>query len=257
MKVCGFIFSLSLMTPVVALCDDAPPPPPPPQDVWTGKGQAGFVSSQGNSEGKAANAALDTAYLDGPWNHMFHLGGLYTQSAGVTTAERWDVLWQTNYDFTKKLFTFGALRYAHDDFSGFDYQASGTAGIGYKIFDTNTIKLSVQAGAGYREERVEDFMTASNGAVYDRTYQPSDGSAIGTAGVTYSQVLTNTVTLTDKLLLESGSNDTLVTNALALAVKMSTKLSLSLGYGIQNNSSPPAGLKKLDSTETVNLVYAF
>jgi CheY-like chemotaxis protein len=30
MKVCGFIFSLSLMTPVVALCDDAPPPPPPP-----------------------------------------------------------------------------------------------------------------------------------------------------------------------------------------------------------------------------------
>jgi putative salt-induced outer membrane protein len=255
MKVCGFIFSLSLLAPVVAMCDDATPPPP--QDVWTGKGQAGYVSTQGNSEGKAANAQLDMGYLAGPWNHLFHLGGLYTQSAGVTTAERWDISWQSNYSFTQQLFTFGALRYAHDDFSGFDYQASGTAGIGYKIFDTNATKLSVQLGLGYREERPEDFMTAANGAVYDRTFEPSTGGIIGTAGVTYSQALSSTVTLSDKLLVEFGSNDTLTTNALALAVKMSTKLALSVGYGIQNNSSPPAGLKKLDSTETINLVYAF
>src|ERR1019366_4684139 len=31
--------ALWCLTPVVALCDEAPPPP---QDVWTGKGQAGL-----------------------------------------------------------------------------------------------------------------------------------------------------------------------------------------------------------------------
>ena len=57
--------------------------------------------------------------------------------------------------------------------------------------------------------------------------------------------------------METGSSDTLFTDALALAVKMSDKLALSLGYGLQNTSKPPAGLKKLDRTETINLVYAF
>ena len=57
--------------------------------------------------------------------------------------------------------------------------------------------------------------------------------------------------------MEAGSNDTPVTNTLALAVKVSGKLALSLGYNIQKNSNPPPGLKKLGSMETVNLVYSF
>jgi len=40
-------------------------------------------------------------------------------------------------------------------------------------------------------------------------------------------------------------------------VKVSTKLALSVGYAVQDNSSPPAGLKKIDTLETVNLVYSF
>jgi putative salt-induced outer membrane protein YdiY len=58
-------------------------------------------------------------------------------------------------------------------------------------------------------------------------------------------------------LIESGSTDTLVTNALAPAVTIFTKLALSVGYNIQDNTKPPAGLKKLDTLETINLVYAY
>ena len=70
-------------------------------------------------------------------------------------------------------------------------------------------------------------------------------------------MLSSTTTLTDKFLVESGSQDTLITNALALSVKMSQKLALSVGYAIQDNTKPPAPLKKLDTVETLNLVYAF
>ena len=59
------------------------------------------------------------------------------------------------------------------------------------------------------------------------------------------------------MLVNSGSINTLATNTLALTVKMSTKLALSLGYNVQDNTSPPPGLKKVDTLETVNLVYAF
>ena len=249
------ILVLSSLTPLVACADD---PPPPPQNVWTGKGQAGYVSSQGNSDGKSANAAIDAAYLDGPWKHAFHLGGLYGESSGIVSAERWDTGWQSNYDLTPVLYTFGGIRYQHDMFSGFQYQESLTGGVGYKVFNTDTTKLDVQVGAGFKKLRPEDLVKdPATGAVVQRIPLAAESGAIGTLGVNYSQALTGTTTLTDKLLVESGSSDTLITNALAVSVKVSTKLALSVGYAVTDNTKPPAGLKRIDTLETVNLVYAF
>jgi Histidine kinase-, DNA gyrase B-, and HSP90-like ATPase len=61
---------------------------------------------------------------------------------------------------------------------------------------------------------------------------PTTNNVIVTAGVDYSQALTSTTTLSNKFLLESGSTDTLITDALALAVKISDKLALSVGSGL-------------------------
>jgi putative salt-induced outer membrane protein len=254
MKHCILILILSGITPVIAWADDAPAPPP--QNVWTGKGQAGYTSSSGNSEGKSANAAIDLAYLDDAWKHAFHLGGLYGQSAGIVSAERWDTSWQTNYDLTTALYTFGLLSYRHDLFSGFDYQASASAGLGYKIIATETTKLDAQVGIGYQVLRPEDI-TKQNGAVVGRTLLPSQNGIAETAAVNYSQALTSTATLSDKLAVTASSANTLVTNTLAVAVKISTKLALSAGYTLQDNTKPPAGLKRVDTLETLNLVYAF
>lgn len=253
MKSSTLLLSVCGLAPIMAFADD---PPPPPQDVWTGKGQAGYTSSSGNSEGKSANAAIDMAFLDDPWKHAFHLGGLYGQSAGLVSAERWDTSWQTNYNLTPDLYTFGLATYRHDLFSGFDYQASASAGLGYKIIATPTTQLDAQVGVGYQVLRPEDI-TKVNGAVSGRMLLPSEKGVAETAAINYSQALSSTVTLTDKLAVTSSSADRLVTNALAVAVKVSTKLALSVGYALQDNSSPPAGLKKIDTLETVNLVYSF
>jgi putative salt-induced outer membrane protein len=248
------LLSLTGLSPLLALADAAPPPPP--QDEWVGKGQAGYVSSKGNSDSKSANAAIDMGYLDGAWKHAFHLGGLYGDSAGVVSAERWDTSWQTNYDLTQDLYTFGLLSYRHDMFSGFQYQASASAGLGYKLLNTATTTLDVQVGVGYQALRPEDLFKL-NGAVVARTPLASENGVAETAAVNYSQALTGTTTLTDKLAVTSSSADTLITNTLAVAVKISTQLALSVGYTLQDNTKPPAGLKRTDTLETVNLVYAF
>jgi putative salt-induced outer membrane protein len=248
------LLPLAILLPAVSFGEDAPPPP---QGEWTGKGQVGFLASHGNTDAKTANALIDMALLLDPWKHSLHLGGLYGETAGIVAAERWDALWQSNYDITKSLYAFGALRYSRDMFSGFQYQASGAAGLGYKIIDTNDLKLSAQLGAGYRRSRPELILKDDSGAVVSRTPLDSTGDAVVTAGLDYSQALTGTTTLSDKLLVESGSSNTLITNALALTVKMTDRLALSLGYNLQDNTKPPAGLKKLDTSETVNLVFAF
>jgi putative salt-induced outer membrane protein len=234
-----------------------PPPPPPPMGVWTGKGQLGYLASQGNSPAKSANAVLDMSYLENLWKHTFHFDFLYGESANVVSAERWDLAWQTNYDFTSDFFVFGNPRYGHDLFDGFQYQASFAAGVGYNIIKTSSTTLSVQAGAGYLWQRPEVLTTNADGAVTSRTLLPSDNTAIATFGLNYSEKLTATTTLTDALLVNAGSGNSLITNAFTVAVKIATKLSLNVGYNIQDNTQPPPGRKSLDQFETVNLAYQF
>ncbi len=255
MQIRSLVLCAAGLAPLVGLCDDAPPPP---QEVWTGKGQAGYSSSHSTADSKAANAAIDMAYLDGDWKHALHLGGLYGVSNSVVSAERWDVLWQTNYELTKALYTFGNAHYSHDMFNGFQYQETASLGVGYKLIDTKATQLETQLGVGFTKLRPEALSTdPASGAVVARTLEPGKSGAALTAGVNYSQALTDTTALSDKLLVAYSSFDTLVTNTIALNVKVSTKLALSLGYNIQDNSAPPPGTKKLNTLTTVNLVYAF
>jgi putative salt-induced outer membrane protein len=245
---------LALAPTVAALADEAPPPP---QDVWIGKGQLGFLSSHGNSDAESLNAAVDLLRYDGAWKNEFNVVGLYGKNAGIVSAERWETRGQSNYTISGDLFAFGGLRYEHDLFDGFQYQASLTGGIGYKLINTDDTKLTAQIGAGYRRLRPETIDKDDSGKVISRTPLDATGDAIGTVGVDFSHAFTKTTTLTNKFLMEAGSSDTLLHDDLALTVKMSDKLALSVGYGITDNTKPPAPLKKLDTVATVNLVFGF
>jgi putative salt-induced outer membrane protein YdiY len=66
--------------------------------------------------------------------------------------------------------------------------------------------------------------------------------------------------LTEKFYMESGAGNTMLQNNLQLAVKMSTKLALTVGYQVIDNTNPPPGmppLKKVDQLTSVNLQYSF
>jgi putative salt-induced outer membrane protein len=249
--------ALFLLSPAVSVWADGAPALPPPMGVWIGKGQLGFLNSHGNSDAESINANIDMSRYDGSWKNEVYLGGLYGKSSGIVSSERWEAREQSNYTVSGNLFAFGGLRYEHDWFDGFQYQASVTAGLGYKFIDTVDTKLSGQVGAGYRRLRPEDIIKNADGVVTERILHDASGEAIGTAGVDFSHVLTKTTTLSDKFLMETGSANTLLHDDIALAVKMTDKLSLGLGYGITDNTHPPGTLKKLDTVATANLVFAF
>jgi putative salt-induced outer membrane protein len=245
---------LAIAPAVAVLADEAPPPP---QGVWIGKGQLGFLSSHGNSDSESLNANVDMLRYDGAWKNEFYLGGLYGKNSGIVSAERWETRGQSNYTISGDLFAFGGLRYEHDLFDGFQYQASVTAGMGYKLINSDDTKLTAQVGAGYRRLRPETIDKDDTGQVISRTPLDATGEAIGTVGIDFSHAFTKTTTFTNKFLMEAGSSDTLLHDDLALTVKMSDKLALSVGYGITDNTKPPPPLKKLDTVASVNLVFAF
>jgi putative salt-induced outer membrane protein len=251
------VTSLLILSPASSVWADDAPAPPPPKGVWIGKGQFGFLDSHGNSDAESINGNVDMTRYDGAWKNELYVGGLYGKSSGVVSAERWETRLQSNYTISGNLFSFGGFRFEHDMFDGFQYQGSVTGGLGYKFLNTDSDKLSGQIGAGYRRLRPEDIFRDPDGLVYLRVVHDAMGEAIGTASLDYSHAFTKTTTLSNKFLIESGSDNTMVHDDIALAVKMSDKLALSVGYGITNNSTPPPTIKKLDTVATVNLVFSF
>jgi putative salt-induced outer membrane protein len=247
---------VALMVSVAcAIADDMPPPPP--TQGWSGKGEAGYVMSRGNTDTDSANAKIDLADLIGDWKDSLHLEGLYGRSNEITAAERWAALLQSDLKITPRAFGFVALHFLQDEFSGFQYQASATTGVGYKFLDTDANKLTAQIGAGYRRLRPELLTIDASGAVTARTPGESTGNAIGTAGFDYAHIFNASTKLTDKMLVESGAGNTSLEDDLAVVVSMSKKLALSAGFTYQENTEPPAGLKKINTLTTLNLVYAF
>ncbi len=224
---------------------------------WSGKGQAGYVMSRGNSDTDAANVKLDLNLLRQDWKYTLELNGLLGRSAGITSAERWDARLQADYQITAHLFTFGNVSYQDDRFSGFQYQATGSAGMGYKFLDSDTTKLAVQVGVGYRSLRPEILLKDELGAVTARIPQPTQSEVVGTGGIDFMHQFNSSTKLIDKLVTESGASNTSIRNDLSLEVKMNRKLSLAAGFTVLENTNPPAPLKRTDTISTLNLVYAF
>jgi putative salt-induced outer membrane protein len=245
------IGALLISVPIVVSADELP-------QGFSGKGQLGYVMSRGNSNTDAANTKIDLFMHTPEWKHAFTLEGLFGRSGQVTSSERWDTRLQSDYTINPSLFAFGALAYEDDRFSGFQYQASASAGLGYKFFDSSTTKLSVQAGVGYRLLRPETLLKdAASGAVYGRIPGDRESEAVGTGGIDFMHQFNSSTKLIDKLIVESGSSNTSIKNDLALEVKMSKKLALAAGYSVLHNTSTLDSVKKTDTITTLNVVYAF
>jgi putative salt-induced outer membrane protein len=222
---------------------------------WTGKAEAGFLSSSGNTEATSANAKFDLTHEGARWRNNFFLGVQYGENAEFATSQRYEASYKADWKLTDRLSWFGALRGEQDRFSGFAYQATVSTGASYKFIDSPATKLSGSLGAGYRRSRAETLVKSDAGEVLDRIEGDVDSEPVATLSSTFEHSFTESTKLTNKLLAESGSDNTAVQNDIALSVNMTETLALAVGFGVRYNSDPPPLAEKTDTLTTINLVY--
>ena len=211
---------------------------------WTGKGELGLVLSRGNSDAETLNARIDAATEVGRWTHGVGFSMLYATAEDVKTADRYELRGQSNYKLTDRSYLFGALRYEDDEFSAFDYQATASGGYGYKFIDTEATKFVAQIGAGYRVAEV-------------RLTGDEENEAVARGDILFQHQFTPTTKLIEKFLVEAGSSNTFLQNELAVEVKMTDKLALSVAYLVRHNTVAPVGIDKTDQLTTANVVFSF
>lgn len=84
------------------------------QADWTAKGELGASFASGNSENEAAHAVLEVKRSYEKWAHGVGFAGNYGTDGDVTTAQRWELRGQSDYEFTERAYWFGAARYEDD-----------------------------------------------------------------------------------------------------------------------------------------------
>jgi len=209
---------------------------------WTGKGNVGASFATGNSQNQSASAALEMKKTAEQWTHTFGFAGNYGNDGSTTTAQRWELRGQTQYAFTPQAYWFGAGRYEDDRFSAYDYQASLTGGLGYKVIDTVRTKFWVQGGVGYRYAELRDSGGSEDGAIFR-----------GDLGLDHP--LTDTTKIVERFLVETGSSNTYLQNDLGLEVTIKGSLGLRVGYQVRHHTDVPPGTRKTDTLSTVGLLY--
>lgn len=225
----------------------------PAQADWSGKGETGLVIASGNTNTETANAKVQVINETPDWK--FAVGGavLYASDDEGKTANRWDVFSQLDWNFTKRNFLFGAGRYEEDEFSGFVYQATASYGVGRRFWETPTSKATGTVGAGYKFFETRDSFDATTGALIAEG--SSDREVIARATLDLEHQFTPTTSLLNRLIVESGSDNTFVSNDLSLQVKMTDVLALAVGLSVRHNTQPPPDFQETDTLTTINLVY--
>jgi putative salt-induced outer membrane protein len=222
---------------------------------WTGKAELGVMLASGNTEAKTANTKFDLKRESEKWINTFFVGALYGENAEFSTAERYEAKYQLDFKINDRLSWFGALRGEQDRFSGFVYQATASTGASYKFIDTPETQLQASLGAGYRRLKSETLIKTDAGEVISRIEGESESDPVLTLSSDYAHNFTESTKITNKLLVESGSENTAVQNDIALAVSMTDSLALAVGFGIRYNTDPPPLAEDTDLLTTINLVY--
>jgi putative salt-induced outer membrane protein len=211
---------------------------------WSGKGTFGGVLARGNTETETINLNLDVENKLDEWTHKAGASMLRTVTDDITSADRWELRGESQYSLTKRSYLFGALRYEDDAFTDYEYQATLSGGYGYRFITNDTTKLEGQIGAGYREAEVR------------LTGEQQDG-IIARGALDFEHKLTTTTLIYDRFLVESGSDNTFVQNALGVEVKINDTFALGLDYAVRHNTDVLPGTDKTDQVLTANLVYGF
>jgi putative salt-induced outer membrane protein len=236
---------------------------------WTGSGEFGFASSTGNSRSENLNAKLGLSQENDQWKNNFFVDALRSKSQQAvvdtngntlkqfnTTANRYDGGASVGLKLDPRSYIVGAARYEHDDFGSNLWQGIVSLGYGYIALKDGRNELSFEIGPGYKRYRPADVdVVVGNTVVHQQ--QPTEGEVVGRGLVNYKYKLSENTAFEDTLLMEAGSKNTYLQNDAGLAVSMTRKLALKVGFQVRHNSDVRPGTKNTDTLTTTNLVYSF
>jgi putative salt-induced outer membrane protein len=210
---------------------------------WSGSGEAGGFISSGNTNTKGVAIGVNVTKETRRWTHALRGFVDYQRQDGITSRERYFAGYEGHYNITPDFFALLTLSYERDPFSGFDRRFAQSLGLGYKVINSDKVKLSVEAGPALRQTNY------TNGI--------SDNAFAARGAANFEWQINDALKFTQTGVLFYDSFNTSTQAISALTAKLTGALSARASFQFNSESNPPAGRKSSDTTSRVTVVYSF
>ncbi len=212
-------------------------------DNWSGQGEIGAFRATGNTSETGLTAAVELRREGIDWEHQLRARADYQKSSGVTTREQFLAAYQPRYNLSDRIYLFGLAQWERDRFQGFDARYSVSGGVGYRVFDNDSMRLLVEGGPAWRRTEFSDGTT--------------DQSIAGYAALDYDWQVTDRIAFTQdaSVFLESGN--TTLQSITGLEAGLGSGLTARASYTVEHDTNPPAGAIKTDTLTRFTLIYGF
>lgn len=220
---------------------------PPPQ-TYTGSFGGGMALTGGNTDTKTFNLAFDLV-RDPKTKNVMKAKATYLRGNqnDVLTLDRAAVNLRDEYTISGRTYVFGQLDYLRDRFKEIIFLWAPTAGIGFKIVNTDNTKFGIDGGAGGIFERNPGTSTSKSGSV--------------TAGENLMQRLSSGAAITQSVSTLWKTNDfgdSLTNFSVGLSTSIARKLEVKIEF-VDNYKTKPAGIlvKKNDTAFVTTFVVKY
>jgi putative salt-induced outer membrane protein len=209
-------------------------------DAWSGSGLAGFTRTTGNTSDIGLSAGLNLEKDGLRFRHKLRATADRQSTGGVLTRNKYLAGYEMNLKFSQRLYAYGSFTWDKDTFAGIGRRFSESAGAGYSLLDTTTMKLDLSAGPAFRQTR---YIAAL----------PENITTLR-AGLDYSWKMFDAVTLIEKAEYFVNSE---IKSTTALSIPVRNALSAQLAFEYDRQDKPQPGRKQTDTATRVGLVYSF
>ncbi|MGR3492143.1 MAG: DUF481 domain-containing protein [Shimia sp.] len=222
------------------------------RDAFGNQGRAlGFYGSvsgtatatSGNTDTVNVGIGSRFGFFDGLNGYDVTLSYTYGEANDTTDANSFLGSFDYTRNLSERLYGFGQVRYAYDEFASFEQDAFVGFGLGYRVVNDGRQTFDLQAGPGYR------FLEDANGNDVDEAAFIVEANYL-------NQFADNLFLTNDTEVLYSDTNTT-VTNDLGFNVSLNDGLALRTSLLTEYNTDPLPGLESTDNTLGLSVVYSF
>jgi putative salt-induced outer membrane protein len=138
----------------------------PPDEVYTGSFGFGLAVTGGNTDTSSYNLSFDLT-RDPKTNNVIKANAFYLRSStdGEATADNLRLGIRDEYEFSDRVYIYGDFGYLRDPFRNITYLLNPQGGLGYRIYNTDAVGLTVSGGGGGVWEKNSGVDVASSGSL--------------------------------------------------------------------------------------------
>ncbi len=233
------------LTPVEETAAESEAEPSP----WSGEVSLGYIASSGNTDTSSGAGRVKIMYTRNAWDNWIEAKGFGSSDDEGTTAETYEALGRSLYNFNEKNYGFGQLEWKKNRFSAYEEQWFETIGYGHRFLTGDVFKLNFEAGIGLTQQ---DAVISSNPKIID-----TERGVVYTAGGEFIWQVTGNTKFEQFASANIGEDNTYWETITRLSVNIVDSLALSVGYTIQGNTDVADDVDRTDKYTAISLDYSF